>query len=136
MTKLSRVLFVCLGNSGRSQMAEAFFSRLVRGEAQAFSAGTAPAGAVDPTVVEAMREIGIDISGNKPKALTADMVEQADMVVTMGCGVKGVCPATFVEAEDWGLADPDGQPLPEVRKIRDEIGARMVQLLKRVDRNN
>jgi len=135
-SKLPQVLFVCVHNAGRSQMAEAFFNQLARGKARVSSAGTAPADAVDPTVVEAMREVGIDISGNKPKALTREMVEQADVVVTMGCGAEGVCPATFVETEDWGLADPKGQPLPEVRKIRDEIRARVGDLLKRIECNN
>jgi arsenate reductase len=117
-------------------MAEAFFNQLARGKARAFSAGTAPAAAVDPTVVEVMREVGIDISGNKPKALTTEMVEQADVVVTMGCGVEGVCPATFVETEDWGLADPRGKPLPEVRRIRDEIRTRVAEVLKKVEHLN
>jgi arsenate reductase len=83
-----------------------------------------------------MREVGIDISGNKPKALTTEMVEQADVVVTMGCGVEGVCPATFVETEDWGLADPRGKPLPEVRRIRDEIRTRVAEVLKKVEHLN
>ena len=134
--KLPQVLFVCVHNAGRSQMAEAFFNQLARGRARAFSAGTAPADAVDPTVVEVMREVGIDISGSKPKALTPEMVEQADVVVTMGCGVEGVCPATFVETEDWGLADPEGKPSPEVRRIRDEIRARVAELLKRIEYSN
>ena len=132
-TKLPNVLFVCVHNSGRSQMAEAFFNWLARGKARALSAGTAPADVVDPTVIEAMREVGIDISGNKPKALTPEMLEQADVVVTMGCGVEGVCPATFVKTEDWGLEDPRGKPLPEVRKIRDEIRARVSALLNRLE---
>ena len=130
--KLPNVLFVCIHNSGRSQMAEAFFNRLAKGKAQAFSAGTDPAEAVEPTVVLAMREVGIDISGNKPKALTFEMVEQADMVVTMGCGVAGVCPATFVETEEWELEGPRGKALLEVRRIRDEIRARVVDLLKEI----
>ncbi|OGN96013.1 MAG: hypothetical protein A2Z77_08280 [Chloroflexi bacterium RBG_13_51_36] len=135
-TKLPTALFVCVHNAGRSQMAEAFFNRLAKGKANALSAGTAPADAIDPTMVEAMREVGIDISGNKPKALTPDMVGQADVVVTMGCGAEGVCPATFVETEEWGLADPRGKPLPEVRTIRDEIRARVVELLNKVEHGN
>jgi arsenate reductase len=126
------VIFVCIHNSGRSQIAEAFFNWLARGRARAPSAGTSPDATVDATVVEAMREVGIDISGNRPKALTLDMVEQADMVVTMGCGVEGICPANFVETEDWGLDDPKGKPLQEVRRIRDEIRARVVELLRRL----
>jgi protein-tyrosine-phosphatase len=117
-------------------MAEAFFNRLAQGKARAFSAGTAPADAVDSAVVEVMREVGIDISGNKPKPLTADMLEQADAVVTMGCGTEGVCPATFVRTEDWQLADPKGRPLPEVRRIRDEIRTRVVELLRKIEHKN
>jgi len=131
-TKLPAVLFVCVHNSGRSQMAEAFFNRLAKGRAKALSAGTDPADAVDLTVVDAMREVSIDISGNMPKALTLEMVEQADMMVTMGCGVEGVCPATFVETEDWELDDPEGKPLEKVREIRDEIRARVVDLLSEI----
>ena len=114
-------------------MAEAFFNRIAKGKAQAYSAGTQPADEVNPAVVEAMREVGIDISGNKPKLLTGDMVEQADLVVTMGCGVEGVCPATFVETQDWELEDPEGKPLPEVRRIRDEIKARVVDLVNKLE---
>jgi protein-tyrosine-phosphatase len=135
-TKLPNVLFVCVHNSGRSQMAEAFFNRLAKGKAHALSAGTEPVDAVDPTVVEAMQEVGIDIRGNRPKALTFQMVEQADVVVTMGCEVEGVCPATFVETEEWELEDPRGKPLPEVRRIRDEIRARVVDLLGKIERKN
>ena len=124
------ILFVCVHNSGRSQMAEAFFNQLARGKAKALSAGTNPDSAVDPKVAEAMREIGIDISGNRPKALTLKMVEQADKIVTMGCGVEGVCPAAFIETEDWELEDPKGKTLEEVRRIRDEIKARVIDLIK------
>jgi len=133
-TDLPNVLFVCVHNSGRSQMAEAFFNLMAEGKAKAHSAGTHPAYRVNPVVVEAMREIGIDIGGNKPKLLTKDMLEQADIVVTMGCGVEGVCPATFVKTEDWELADPEGKPLPEVRRIRDAIKARVPELLGKVQR--
>jgi len=115
-------------------MAEAFFNQLAKGKVRALSAGTAPADAVDPAVVAVMREVGIDISGNKPKLLTKDMLEQADIVVTMGCGAEGVCPATFVKSEEWELADPEGKPLLEVRRIRDETKARVVDLLGKVER--
>jgi len=134
--KLPTVLFVCVHNSGRSQMAQALLNHLAAGKAMAYSAGTQPANEVNPVVVEAMREIDIDISGNKPKLLTRDMLEQADMVVTMGCGVEGVCPATFVETEEWELEDSKGKPLSEVRRIRDEIKARVVELLRKIEREN
>jgi protein-tyrosine-phosphatase len=125
------VIFVCVGNAGRSQMAEAFFNQAGGGEAMAISAGTRPASAVDPRTIEVMREVGIDISGNKPKALTMEMLEQSDRVVTMGCGVEGVCPASFVHTEDWRLEDPKGKPIEEVRRIRDEIRARVLRLLQK-----
>jgi len=127
---MKTVLFVCVHNSGRSQMAEAFFDKLAKGRAKGLSAGTQPAEAVNPVVIEAMREIGIDISHNKPKALTMEMLEQADRVITMGCGAEAVCPASFVETEDWALEDPQGKTLPDVRKIRDEIKDRIVKLIK------
>lgn len=111
-------------------MAEAFFNLLVKGRAKALSAGTAPADAVDPTVVEAMREVGMDISVNRPKALTTEMLEQVDRVVTMGCGVEGVCPAIFIETEDWALEDPRGKSLEEVREIMEQIQARVLELLE------
>ena len=126
------VLFVCVGNAGRSQMAEAFFNQLAGEKARAVSAGTKPVGAVDPRTVEVMREVGLDISAAKPKALTMEMLEQADRVITMGCGVEGVCPASFVETEDWQLEDPKGKPIEEVRRIRDEIRARLLKLLDRL----
>ncbi len=128
---MKTVLFVCIGNAGRSQMAEAFLNQLAEGKARAISAGTQPADDIDSQVVEVMREVGLDIGMNKPKALTLKMLEQADRVVTMGCGAEGVCPASFVETEDWQLEDPKGKTLDEVRRIRDEIKARVVEILKR-----
>lgn len=126
---MKTVLFVCVHNSGRSQMAEAFFIQIAKGKAKGLSAGTQPGDKVNPMVVETMRELGIDISRNKPKALAMDMVEQADRVITMGCGAEAVCPATFVETEDWALEDPEGKPLEQVRKIRDEIKDRVLKLV-------
>ncbi len=129
---MKAALFVCVHNSGRSQMAEAFFNKLAQGRAKALSAGTRPADAVNPVVVEAMGEVGIDISGNKPKALTLEMVEKADRMTTMGCGAEteAVCPASFIETEDWELEDPQGKPLEEVRTIRNEIRDRVAKLVK------
>ena len=128
---MKTVLFVCVHNSGRSKMAEAFFNQLAKGKARAYSAGTQPIDKVNPVVVEAMREVGIDLSGNKPKALTMDMVEKADRMITMGCGAEAgaVCPASFIETEDWALEDPKGKSLAQVRKIRDEIKKRVIKLL-------
>ena len=132
---MMRVLFVCVHNSGRSQMAEAFFNHIAKGKAQAYSAGTQPADRVNPVVIEAMREVGIDISGNKPKALTMDMAKKADRMITMGCGeeTEAVCPARFIETEDWALEDPEGKTLEQVRKIRDEIKSRVTKLLNELE---
>lgn len=127
---MNTVLFACIHNSGRSQMAEAFFNRLAGGKARALSAGTDPAAAVDPTVVEAMQEVGIDISGNQPKVLTIEMAEHVDRVVTMGCNVEEVCPAAIMKTEDWALEDPGGKPLKKVREIRDGIRARVMKMLE------
>ncbi|MFP3879749.1 MAG: arsenate reductase ArsC [Dehalococcoidia bacterium] len=125
---MKKVLFVCTHNSGRSQMAEAFFDQIAQGRAVAVSAGTQPAPQVNPTVVAAMREIGIEIGDKKPKLLTAEMLQNADRVVTMGCSTEKVCPATFVPTEDWQLEDPQGQPIEKVRQIRDEIQTRVAEL--------
>ncbi len=125
-----RVLFVCVENAGRSQMAEAFARKygLV-----AESAGTRPPKAVNPIVVEAMKEKGIDISKNQPRLLTREMIEKASSVVTMGCSVESVCPAPLIarmqkKLVDWHLDDPKGKPIDEVRRIRDDI-ERCVQFL-------
>jgi protein-tyrosine-phosphatase len=113
-------------------MAEAFLNQMAKGRAKGLSAGTQPADEVNPVVVEVMREVGIDISANKPKALTMNMVENADKMITMGCGAEAeaVCPAGFIETEDWQLDDPKGKPIEEVRRIRDEVKSRVVALLK------
>jgi arsenate reductase len=126
---MKKVLFVCVHNSGRSQMAEALFNHFAAGKAKAFSAGTQPASHVNPTVAKAMREVGIDISAQHPKMLTPEMVDDADKVVTMGCGVEGICPATFVPTEEWQIEDPEGKPLEKVREIREEIKARVKRLI-------
>jgi arsenate reductase (thioredoxin) len=125
------VVFVCVHNSGRSMMAEAFFNQLAKGKAKPLSAGTQPGDRVNPTVVEAMKEVGIDISGNKPKMLTFEMVESAAKMITMGCGDESgaVCPASFIETEDWALEDPKGKPIETVREIRNDIKDRVKKLV-------
>ncbi len=128
--RAKRILFVCVHNAGRSQMAEAFFNQMAKGKANGLSAGTQAAESVNPVAVEAMREVGIDISHQKPKLLTLEMLEGVDRVITMGCGVEGVCPASFVSTEDWQLDDPKGKPLEQVRQIRDEVKARVEKLIK------
>ena len=130
---MKNVLFVCVHNAGRSQMAEAFFNRIVEGKANGFSAGTQITETINPLVVEAMQEIGIDISREKPKLLTLDMMDRADKVITMGCGVEGVCPASFIPTEDWKLEDPAGKPVEIVRRIRDEIKLKVEKLIVEMD---
>ncbi|MBN2239981.1 MAG: arsenate reductase ArsC [Dehalococcoidales bacterium] len=132
---MRKVIFVCIHNSGRSQMAKAFFNHLADGQAVADSAGTNPADDVNPVVVKAMTEIGIDISNSKPQMLTFDMAESADRMITMGCGADAseVCPASIIETEDWKLDDPHDASIEEVRKIRNEIKRRVVNLLEEMD---
>lgn len=129
-----RVLFVCVGNAGRSQMAEAFFNHLAHGKAVAYSAGTSPAGKVDPLVVSLMLEEGIDISHSMPRKLTGEMVNNADRIINMGCGVEDVCPAKWVTTEDWGLPDPKGKSMNEIRQIRDEVKKKVKELIIKIEK--
>ncbi len=129
---MAHALFVCLHNAGRSQMSQALFERAANGRHTAASAGTRPADRVHPAVAEAMRELGIDLADRKPTALTRELAEQADVVVTMGCGDE--CP--YIPSKryiDWDLDDPSGLPLEHVRKIRDDISRRIEQLLSELD---
>ncbi|MEU5190561.1 arsenate reductase ArsC [Streptomyces klenkii] len=122
------VLFVCVHNAGRSQMGAAFLTHLSAGRIEVRSAGSAPAETVNPAVVEAMREVGIDISAETPKALTAEAVRSSDVVITMGCG--DACPHFPGKRYlDWTLEDPAGQGVDAVRPIRDEIETRIRGLL-------
>jgi arsenate reductase (thioredoxin) len=125
---MATVLFVCLHNAGRSQMSQALFECAAAGRHTALSAGTTPAGHVHPEVVEVMQELGIDLSGRQPQLLTRELAEQADVVVTMGCG--DACP--YIPGKryiDWDLPDPKGRPLQEVRATRDEIARRVQEVL-------
>jgi arsenate reductase len=129
---MARVLFVCLHNAGRSQMSEALFERESGGRHEARSAGTTPGGRVHPEVVEAMRELGIDLSRRIPHELSQADAEWADVVVTMGCGDE--CP--FIPGKtylDWDLPDPKGRPLEEVRATRAEIERRVIELIDELD---
>ena len=139
------VVFACVHNAGRSQMAAAFFNQLTQlptspervarrrnfqlsKQARAISAGTAPADRVHPEVIEVMREVGIDLSSARPQLLTPELAHEADLLVTMGCGDQ--CPyVPGLEVVDWPLEDPKGQPIEKVRQIRDEIRRRVEQLL-------
>ncbi len=125
---MARVLFVCLHNAGRSQMSQALFERAAAGGHTALSAGTMPAERVHPEVVEVMHELGIDLSGRRPRLLTRELSAQADIVVTMGCGDE--CP--YIPGKryiEWDLLDPKGRSLDEVRAIRDDIAHRIDWLL-------
>ena len=122
------VLFVCVHNAGRSQMAAGFMNHLGQGRVEVLSAGSAPKDSINPVAVEAMAEIGIDISNNSPKILTPEAVQQSDAVITMGCG--DACPFyPGKRYEDWVLEDPAGQGIESVRVIRDEIKVRVENLL-------
>ena len=131
---MKKVVFVCVHNSGRSQMAEAFANRLGEGVLDAQSAGTKPSEGLNPTVVRAMEEIGCDMSGHYPKTLTIELANSADMLITMGCGAAveeegATCP---VADEDWALDDPHARPIEQVREIRDQIKARVEDLIARL----
>ena len=126
-----KILFVCVQNAGRSQMAEAFAKKF---GLDSFSAGTLPAERMNPTVVQVMKERGIDLSSAEPKMLTAEMIEKAGLVVTMGCSVEQVCPRPMLASMqkklvDWSLEDPKGKPIEVVRQIRDEIERRVRELI-------
>jgi arsenate reductase len=131
---MATALFVCLHNAGRSQLSAALFERAAAGRHRALSAGTLadPAGAVRPEVVEVMRELGIDLADRRPQLLSEALAEQADVVVTMGCGDS--CP--YIPGKrylDWDLPDPKGRPLDAVRVTRDEIAERVRALVAELD---
>src|SRR4030042_2508536 len=127
---MKNILFVCVGNSGRSQIAEALFNHLAQGKARATAAGPNPANIIDPKVVQIMKEVGLDISSNQPKKLTVEMLDQADKVVTMGCGAEKACPASLTETEDWELEDPKGQSIARIMEIRAQIKTGGTKLVK------
>ena len=130
---MREVLFVCIHNSGRSQMAEAFFNQMAPAGWQATSAGTLPTVEINPLAVQVMHELGIDISKNQPKQLVPEMLEDVQYIYTMGCDVdSGACPAGFLKTEDWGLEDPAGKPIETVRNIRNDIKSRVEYLIKRL----
>ena len=134
---MKKVLYVCVHNAGRSQMAEALTNHLARErglDVQAESAGTIPGEAVNPLAAEAMAEIGIPLSGHRPKPLNQPMADSADRIITMGCGVDAAaCPARIHVSEDWGLDDPAGQSIETVRRIRDQIRSRVEALFKEME---
>jgi arsenate reductase len=127
---MDTVIFACVHNAGRSQMAAAWFNALANpAKALASSAGTQPGNQVHPVVVEAMREAGLDVSANRPQRLTEDLARGASLLITMGCGDE--CPfVPGLHTDDWPLADPKGKPLEEVRATRDDIRRRVIDLLR------
>ncbi len=130
---MKRVIFACVHNAGRSQMAAAFFSGMADAtQVEAVSAGTNPGDRVHPEVVDAMRELGIDISDRRPQRLTESLAQNASLLITMGCGDE--CPyVPGLEREDWRLTDPKNRPVAEVRQIRDEIRDRVAALIESRD---
>ncbi|WP_324653440.1 arsenate reductase ArsC [Georgenia sp. H159] len=128
MSDRPSVMFVCVHNAGRSQMAAGYLTALSGGQVEVRSAGSAPGEHINPVAVEAMREVGIDISANRPKILTPEAVQSSDVVITMGCG--DACPFfPGVRYEDWKLDDPAGQGIEMVRRVRDDIRGRVETLL-------
>ena len=127
---METVIFACVHNAGRSQMAAAWFNALADpARARAVSAGTQPGDRVHPVVVDVMREAGIDVSANRPQRLTADLARGAELLVTMGCGDE--CPfVPGLQTDDWPLPDPKGRPIEEVRATRDAIKARVAELVR------
>lgn len=128
---MTQVIFACVHNAGRSQMAAAFFNVMAPPGARAISAGTNPGAHVHPEVVDAMREVGVDLSSAVPQRLTAELAAGAKMLITMGCGDQ--CPVVpGVVRDDWPLEDPKGKHIDEVRRIRDDIRARVDELVRRL----
>ncbi len=127
---MKKILFVCVENAGRSQMAEAFAKKYGNDKIIASSAGNKPAEKINPVVVDVLKEKGIDISSNKPNIITAKMAQGADLIVTMGCNDQGVCPGPFFKPTiEWHLEDPKGKPIEKVREIRDQIEHQVQELI-------
>ena len=126
MRDSKKILFVCVENAGRSQMAEGFFRKFVPREYESLSAGTKPIDSINPLAIEVMKEVGIDITKQKPKIISDDMIKNSYKLVNMGCMDRQSCPALFVNNMiEWSIPDPKNKPIDEVRKIRDEIEIRI-----------
>ena len=124
------ILFVCVENAGRSQMAEAFFKKYAKNQFNVISAGTSPSSNLNPVVVSAMNEIGIDLKNQQPQSLSISMIKNSNKTVNMGCMDKESCPSLFVKGvDDWNMDDPKGKSLDDVRKIRDQIKHNVLTLL-------
>lgn len=130
MTSPKRILFICVENAGRSQMAEGFFRKFCPDGYEPQSAGTKPTSKINPLAIEVMKEVGIDITKQTPKVLSDEMIKQSNGFVNMGCMDKESCPALFVNnVTDWSIEDPKGKPIETVRKIRDEIELKVKELI-------
>ena len=135
MSGIKKILFVCVENAGRSQIAEGFFKKYVTSGYQPTSAGTQPASEINPLAIEVMKEIGIDISRQIPKMMSEEMMHQSTKIVNMGCMDKESCPALFLDnVIDWKIPDPKGKSIEEVRKIRDQIKVKVIDLVKNLER--
>ena len=127
---MKKVLFVCVENAGRSQMAEGFFKKLAPSDYDGISAGTKPISEINPLAIQAMKEVDIDISQNQSKLITNEMISESNSVVNMGCMDKESCPALFVEdVAEWGIEDPKGKPIEDIRRIRDSIEIKVKELV-------
>jgi len=130
---MKKVLFICVENACRSQMAEAFFNKLASGKAIAISAGTKPSNMVNSKAIEVMKAIGIDMDKQKPKLLTQEMIQKADKLITMGCE-PDFCPAQSSQTEDWGIEDPSGKSIEKFREVRDKIRRKVERLIEEMKR--
>lgn len=134
MTEPKNVLFVCVENTGRSQMAEAFFKKYAQNQFNVISAGTSPSSHLNPVVVSVMNELGIDLENQKPQLLSSSMIENSNKTVNMGCMDKESYPSLFVkDVDDWNIEDPKGKSIEDVRKIRDQIKNDVLNLLNSIE---
>ena len=131
------ILFVCVENAGRSQMAEAFLKKYAKNSFNVISAGTNPSDNLNPVVVSVMNEIGIDLKNQQPQLLSTSMITNSNKTVNMGCMDKESCPSLFVkDVDDWNMDDPKGKSIDDVRKIRDQIKHNVLDLLNSLERDN
>lgn len=134
---MKKILFVCVENAGRSQMAEAFFRKYMPKGFEAISAGTKPSAQINPIVLQAMKEIDIDIENQTPKYISQQILSESEKTINMGCIDKESCPSLFVtDMLDWEIPDPKGKTIEEVRKIRDQIKTKVMILIKSLEENN
>jgi len=134
VTESKNILFVCVENAGRSQMAEAFFKKYANNQFHVISAGTSPSSHLNPVIVSVMNELGIDLENQKPQLLSSSMIEDSNKTVNMGCMDKESCPSLFVkDVDDWNIEDTKGKSIEDVRKIRDQIKNNVLSLLNSIE---